>query len=330
LGLRRRLAKWLLRELLDEGFQVGKDPLALRPTYVQFPPLTADPALAEGMIWLRGDLDRLRYSGDGSTVISLDPSLTAADVWGYSTRTLTQAKFPFWSAIITQTQETASVAGGATVNVDIQPPSGETWYVSIDFGLTLESSAYAKRIIYQDYDGTTVREHRRRYFYATGTTAPAITTADSMVVKILTNTLYARLTAYSAYATTFEYGYSGFKLSKPLWSPERFSDPKPWKRTKTKSLPKAIEALDKYAFDILGINPNLPDDYDLAIILEEDTPLAFDPVTKFPVERFTAVVQADVLADFIAKFKAGTADPVATGYRKYLDRWKKEGIDFGV
>jgi hypothetical protein len=41
------------------------------------------------MIWLRGDLDRLRYSGDGSTVISLDPSLTAADVWSYATRTLT-------------------------------------------------------------------------------------------------------------------------------------------------------------------------------------------------------------------------------------------------
>jgi hypothetical protein len=95
-------------------------------------------------------------------------------------------------------------------------------------------------------------------------------------------------------------------------------------------LPTGLEALDKYAYDILGINPDKPNDYDLGIILEEDTPLAIDPATNFPVERLTVVVQAEVLADYIAKFKAKTADPIATGYMKYLKAWKDKGIDLGI
>jgi hypothetical protein len=127
-------------------------------------------------------------------------------------------------------------------------------------------------------------------------------------------------------------GYSGFKLSQPLWTPKRLVNVEApvWKRPKTSSLPSALAALDKYAWDILGVDPSKPNDYSLCVMLEEDTPLAVDPATNFPVERFTAVVKADVLADFIAKFQAKTADPVTTGYRKYLDKWKAEGIDFGV
>jgi hypothetical protein len=107
-------------------------------------------------------------------------------------------------------------------------------------------------------------------------------------------------------------------------------DPQPWKKMASSPLPTALSALSKYAYNILGIDPAKPNEYSLGIILEEDTPLAVDPKTNFPVERLTVVVKADVLADLIAKFKAGTADPVATGYRKYLDKWKAEGIDFGV
>jgi hypothetical protein len=41
-------------------------------------------------------------------------------------------------------------------------------------------------------------------------------------------------------------------------------------------------------------------------------------------------VQPDVLADLITKFKAKTFDPAAMGWREILDKWKAEGVDFGV
>jgi hypothetical protein len=292
--------------------------------------LTADPTLAKGKLWYRSDLSRIRYSPDGTSVISIDPPLTAADVWGYSTRTLTQTKFPFWSAIITQTQGTLSVAADSTAYVSVQPASGETWLVWFDTLLDYYTGgSYAA---YEDYDGTTARLHIRQYTGGTyGDDKPHIS-----VLKVLTNSLYARLSwnnAYSAAVSAY-YGYSGFKLSQPLWAPKRLNildiDPQPWKKTKTSPLPSSIAALDKYAYDILGIDPLKPNDYALGIILEEDTPLAVDPATNFSVERYTAVVEASVLADFIAKFKAGKADPVATGYAKYLKRWKTEGVDFGI
>jgi hypothetical protein len=253
---------------------------------------------------------------------------TAADVWTYATRELTQTKFPFWSSIITQVQGSVSVPAASNTYVNIQPPSGETWWANISSFTDNIISNQLKSAGYADYDGTTIRFHTKSgegYDYGIYAHLPNVS-------KILTNTLYASLYFYSASACTGYYGYSGFKLSQPLWSPKRVvnAKPLPWKRPKTKHLPTGLEALDKYAFDIYDINPDKPNQYDLGIILEEDTPLAFDPATNFPVERLTAVVQDDVLADFIAKFKAGAADPVATGYRKYLDRWKKEGIDFGV
>jgi hypothetical protein len=88
--------------------------------------------------------------------------------------------------------------------------------------------------------------------------------------------------------------------------------------------------LDKYKALILGLDPERPDEYALGIILEEDTPLAIDPNTGFPVERKSAYVKADVLADLILKFKSGALDYVKAGYEPYLKKWKSEGIDLGV
>jgi hypothetical protein len=139
---------------------------------------------------------------------------------------------------------------------------------------------------------------------------------------------------YNASTTTVAgiYGYSGFKLSEPKWTPKRLNDPpaQPWKKPTTLNLPSSIAPLQKYAAEILGLDPAKPNDYALGVILEEDTPLAVDEKTGFPVERLTAVVKADVLADYIAKFKAKTADPVATGYASYIKKWLDEGIDLGV
>jgi len=248
----------------------------------------------------------------------------------------TRKKFPFWSEIITQVRGSASVTANSTAYVNIQPPSGEVWLVDLLFSLTYEASGagdYSCRVTYNDYDGVTAREHGRHTNQGKSTYKPVVEPKPISVQRVLTNTLYARIGGYNQYiADTLEYGYSGFKLSQPLWSSQPAQKPefKPWKKSKTKLLPSAIRALDKYAFDILGVDPLKPDEYDLGIILEEDTVLAIDPATQFPVERLTVVVQASVLADFIAKFKGGAADPIETGYTKYLKKWRDEGIDLGV
>jgi hypothetical protein len=212
--------------------------------------------------------------------------------------------------------------------VIFQPPEGETWLVDIA-GLNT-SPASGADIYYGDYDGTTFRKHTGHISGGSyGDECPHFE-----LTRIWTYSLHGRISASNPGSSScyLYYGYSGFKLSQPLWSPKRLIDPNPmpWKKPTSLTLPSAIAPLQKYAFDILGIDPNKPNDYGLAVILEEDTPLAIDPATNFPIERVTVFVKADVLADLIAKFKAKTADPVITGYAKYLDKWKLEGIDFGV
>ena len=256
-------------------------------------------------------------------------TVAPSDIWNYPTRTLTQSKFPFWSEIIAQTQGSVSPPSSTLTTVDIQPPSGETWWIFIYTGWSDNIQGYAGnvRTFYYDFDGTVGRIHG-------DVLAPSSNNSGLFVARILTNTLYGRIGFYQSVniANIYAYyGYSGFKLSKPLWSPARVNDPvMPFKLKTDLPLPDPIKPLDKYKALIYGINPNKPNDYDLAIILEEDTPLAVDPNTGFPVERYSAYILASSLADLIAKFKTGALDPVKAGYRKYLDKWKREGIDFGI
>jgi hypothetical protein len=250
--------------------------------------------------------------------------LSAEEVWSYAARTLTQAKFPFWSAIITQNAGSVSVPAYATVYVDIQPPTGEVWLLHVSASEYTANSSYEKGVGYGDFDGTTLRLHERHYSVST-------TGVRLGGLKILSNSLYARLSFYSYYAAgTGYYGYSGFKLSQPIWTPKRVGeftlDPKPWKKPTTLSLPDPIKPLQKYAFEMLELDPSKPDEYVLGVVLEEDTVLAVDPDTGFPVERLTAVVKADDLVNIISGIKAGTLNPVATGYKKHLEKWAREGI----
>jgi len=246
------------------------------------------------------------------------------DIWSYASRTLTQTKFPFWSAIITQQHGKVTIAAGSWKDVFIQPPSGETWWVEIAFSGDNNSITYLR---YYDYPPgemhCSVGSSSYEYWKCI------------VVSRILTNSLYAllRYSNLSSSNTYYgRYGYSGFKLSQPLWSPKRL-DPAPPKPLKLKTdlpLPDPIKALDKYKALILGLDPTRPGEYALGIILEEDTPLAIDPATGFPVERKSAYVKADVLADMILKFKSGAIDYVKAGYETYLRKWKVEGIDFGI
>ena len=255
--------------------------------------------------------------GGFSTIMTISPS----DVWNYPTRTLTQSKFPFWSAIITQQASSVVVSANyASVNISIQPPAGETWYVSIS---ECADSGYIDIMYYRDYDGTTARIHTlKAWGYLFGIFE---------VTRILTNSLYAYLYARNSdtsYAHTFYYAYSGFKLSQPLWTAQRNITTAKMKLPTDVPLPDPIKPLDKYK--ALMPSAEDPTKYELVVILEEDTPIAVDPNTNFPVERKTVYVKADKLAELVINMRKGTVDYVNAGYEPYLKKWKAEGIDLGI
>ena len=245
---------------------------------------------------------------------------TPKEIWEYSERTLTQTKFGFWSAIITQQQGSVSVAADSTSYIDIQPPSGETWLVELAFSWTAWDGNFVS--LYYDYDGSTARLH------VAGRGA-GDNLGELILTRVLTNTLYARIAARNRLtsAYNFYYGYSGFKLSKPLYSPKRLtgqSSP-PWKRKPTAfKIPAEVEALADYIADIYDDDRR---EYRQAIILEENTPLAVDPRTSFPVERLTAICYVDdFINNILKRLKLGQLDLERSGWKKYFEKWRSEGI----
>jgi hypothetical protein len=244
-------------------------------------------------------------------------------------RTLTQTKFPFWSDIIILTGSFVSLPAGSTVYVEIRPPAGETWYITVAGGTRVYPTYGDSDARLELWDGTSAVDLyvASRVRITSAGFAPFYLSLVATV--IITNLVRCRLALYngSSYNLTGYYGYSGFKLSHPQWSPVRTHNqkPKPWRRPLSKPLPPGVAPLRRYAYDILGADPSNPDEYEPAIILEENTPLAIDPNTGQPVELLTVVVRTSVLADLLAKFKTGELDPVKAGYEKYLDKWKQEG-----
>jgi len=227
-------------------------------------------------------------------------------------------RIPFWSEIITQVQGSVSVAGGTKVYVDIQPPPDETWLIFVD-AVGFSRAAYGMGNWF-DYDGTTRRLHRT---YIVDATYERIRNAAYQ--KVLTNALYGSLEFdnWSDVAISYCYGYSGFKLSQPLWNPVRIHNPNPekWKRKLTTPLPDQISALRPYAVELWDHETQR---YIPSIMLEEDTVLARDPATDFPVERLTATITVE---DLIGMLKDIKEKPEETGFKKYLRKWEEEGIE---
>jgi hypothetical protein len=70
--LKRRLIGWLLKdveieELKVRKLRIGESTVTIDANSITLPALTADPALAEGKLWYRADLDRLQYAIDTAT-----------------------------------------------------------------------------------------------------------------------------------------------------------------------------------------------------------------------------------------------------------------------
>jgi len=253
-------------------------------------------------------------------------------------------KFPFWSAIIEQTHGSANVPATSEVYIDIQPPEGETWLVWIDFYLPPASAP--QLVEYDQYDGTDRLPHTMEMRNIDYTRY----ISKLQVAKVLTNSLYASIRGENndSVAHMFVYGYSGFKLSEPLWTPKRFNNPSipAWKRELKTSLPSKVESLSPYSCEIYDHRLN---NYVPAIILEENTPLAVDPRTNFPIERVTVITPVENLLKILeardnpdkrpnitvetGKYKGSNLRNLsaeeyeeATGYKRYFDKWRSEGI----
>jgi len=254
--------------------------------------------------------------------ISTRSSHTPADVWSYSNRTLTQSKFPFWSAIITPSHILNTDLPTDSIGYQtVQPPSGETWFIFALGGCNSNGHS-GMQLAWEFYDGTT------EYFIARAHPWHADAVSETLFAGIITNEMYLRqyVRNITGYASNDYYlGYSGFKLSERFSKPKKINNLKipPFKRKTQFDIPKSpidLTPLEKYICDIYDHERKA---YVQAIILEEDTPLAVDPKTNFPVERFSCYVYVENLLKILDQIKI---DPVRTGYKKYLDKWKAEGI----
>jgi len=226
-------------------------------------------------------------------------------------------KYPFWSAIILQQHGSISVPAGSNGIIYIQPPENETWFVWIDG--VLYSTTNGSGAGYTDYDGTTYNVHVTTQIGGTyGFLFPYI-----HVCKILTNSLYARIVGYNTDSVPhyFHYGYSGFKLSRPLWKTKKMQNSVVWKRKLTVSLPTEIEGLEKYAAEIYDHQTR---SYVPVVFLEKDTPLAVDEKTNFPVERATVYIPVDRLQALWSKIPVDKDNKM--GFKKYYEKWKAEGL----
>lgn len=266
-------------------------------------------------VWTRttrtlSNLDDTRAARIDNLDAAISTRATAADVWEYANRTLTQAKFPFWSAIITQTQGSISVAASTETYVNIQPPAEETWIVTITVDYPWRNTAGTDwSIRYYDYDGTTRRPHAHS---AVGSNYPD--NNPIVIQRILTNSLYASIGIWNNLANSYTayYGYSGFKLSQPRWTTQKVNAVEtPFKRP-------VKDIVFKQLADKAYLNPENKVAYHLATEI-----LAVDPVKNVPVETVEYHVLEEDLVKGLVDFKAY---PKETGWERIFNKLAQEGI----
>jgi len=254
---------------------------------------------------------------------------TPKEIWEYSERTLTQTKFGFWSEIILLTDSVVSVSADSTVIVDIRPPSGETWFVFIDAVLR---SDVAGSYIYIARDCPDTIPCVHNWCEIAGSYGLKYPTLS--VTKILTYDYYVYIYAKNSDTSnsrTLFYGYSGFKLSKPLYLPERNMQLRNQlreqiRRMKTTEfrIPDEVEALRDSIVDVYDLSEGK---WRQAIILEKDTPLAKDERTGHVIERLSVMCYVDdFINNILKRLKLGQLDLERSGWKKYFEKWRNEGI----
>jgi len=232
------------------------------------------------------------------------------EIWEYTTRTLTTTQFPFWSSVITQQENSGSVADGSSVYIDIQPPAGETWYLEITLGYDTVDSYL--RAFYYDYDGTSARLHGMDY-------------PSWSLEKILTNSLYARLRFYNntgSGAYNYFYGYSGFKLGTELVEIEdlKYKGKRMERKTKYK-IPSIFNGLEDLIYDVYNFTT---DEYEQVIYLERDTPIHRDKRTGHIICKRSVCVETKKFKEILEKIRLNKIDIKKWGYADYINAIKEK------
>jgi len=282
-------------------------------------PRISPPTITASAVWAYGTRTLTGITGTPRIDLTgADEALSPSRIWAAPTRELTQAQFPFWSAIIEQVQVAITVAGGTSAYTNIQPPAGETWL--IDISGDFRPRGLASLVEWFDYDGVTRRTHGGFYQDPAMT---SVTTPIHSVLRVLTNSLYGSFRHHnpSTVSHTCPFGYSGFKLSKPLARLIPLNDPTPPFRRKPSrfAIPAELEDLRGYIVDVYESQFM---SYKQAIELERGTEIAKD-------ERGNVVMTQDVYAltdEVLPILTEIKADPERSGWKKYLDKWAEEGI----
>ena len=255
--------------------------------------------------------------------MGISKGMDVKSIWNYVTRTLTQSQFPFWSSVIDQQYGNYGVNANSFLYVTIQPPSGETWLIYIDFYLaTTKTNCNVK---YWEYNGSTARRHNK----CTIGGSYGILTPHLSVSKILTSSRYARLEFFNADSTIHSgyMGYSGFKLGTKI---VEFED---IKTVETKPIERATKYKIKSEFEelkdmIRDVYFDEIDDYKQVVYFYKDKPIRKDKRTGHVIERAGSYIETDVLLKNLEKIRNGELDLKKTGYKEWLEKIKKErGID---
>ena len=245
------------------------------------------------------------------------------EIWEYDTRTLTQTKFPFWSEVIELYGNLETIPASSTLDIDIQPSSGETWELKA-YG-TIPNDSVGNFLGFLQTDGTA--ERYIKVFGTSGDYNPDRVVNDIDV--IITNSSYLRMRARNNTSSDLQlqYGYSGFKLGTKIAEFEDVSKIKGKlfeRRTKFK-IKSEFEGLKDMIFDVYD---EMINDYKQVIYFYKDKPIRRDRRTGHVVERASSYIETDIFLKNLEKIRNGELDLKRTGYREWLEKIKKErGID---
>ena len=246
-----------------------------------------------------------------------------AKVWSYSTRELTQAKFPFWEELVFSGDQFVDVAAGGTDTITIQPGSGEDWLIYLH--LVLDTAASGSYIQIERYYSGPVPPVNPTWAYIK---ANSNYPSDYITLEwfgLINSSYYPRIRVHNAAGDSkyLHYRYMAFNLGT------KKVEVQPMQKVNLLPIEEKAETIPKILYPLknrIVIRRDFPESWGkpvLAVKLVDGKPLAKLPNGHI-VERLDVIVPADRLIEVIQGIKAGTIDPHKTGWADLLRPWKSK------
>jgi len=205
---------------------------------------------------------------------------TPKEIWEYSERTLTQTKFPFWSAVIPSEPKSYGVNEGASGYLTIQPPSGETWLIWLYvYFLNSYAGSYIEIYVKSSIDTNRIAGQKIETKYSGNDYGGDVC---GRMVGVFNNTFYPVIRYVNAdpdYSHTLYYIYGGFKLGTKLAKIRSLSTIREEPQVGEFRILKRISE-NIYLAEIDGEKAEIE-------LLRNNEVLAIDEDTGQPVERVT-------------------------------------------